>query len=443
MAKITEYTSLNEGVEITYHLDTKKIQLHIAGNLSADGVDGTEITRHAQRAWQNVSGRSAYLYPFEVALGGYIWLINGWDWYDDATRKLVRDIGWAVINLTTGKASQIWAGTHYAYYQQYDGGPKVAFTYPGPVNEAIQVYYDADADGTPDYDRTDFLKVFVREWGYLFSQSSMDAEGILELSNTRHIFSLSNRVDDNIVADYADIATEAPYTSMTLTYYATDQDYDTGDGEGDSPYRIVVDIPASATLRQTYEFVAYRLMQDSDIDDGAGTVNGATADELLYYDGQTLVTNSGVWIDSVREDEKNFVRFTDYLGDTHTYPYIAAIVLKFGDNAVADANYAYWVYFDDPDGTPANGDEFGTSGAILVKDASDTDITGTVGGSSEIAVSFDYDGNVQGGRTAGTDADAWLVGVGITGGYAKKAFTIQRSTSNQVSIDPALNRVET
>jgi hypothetical protein len=116
--------------------------------------------------------------------------------------------------------------------------------------------------------------------------------------------------------------------------------------------------------------------------------------------------------------------------------------MKFGANATSDTDYTYWVYFDDPDGTGSSGDEYGTAGAILVKDDSLADITGLVGGSNEISASFDYDGNVQGGRTAGTDANAWLIGIGTDGSYASKAFTITRSTSTQVSIDPTLDRIE-
>lgn len=46
--------------------------------------------------------------------------------------------------------------------------------------------------------------------------------------------------------------------------------------------------------------------------------------------------------------------------------------------------------------------------AVIVKDASGTDITGTISGAS-ISKTFDYDGNVQGGRTAGTDASVVII----------------------------------
>jgi hypothetical protein len=448
MAMITDYSDLNEATEIVYDTANKTIQLLVAGNLSHDGVDGTEVTRHAKRAWKNVAGRSAHPYPFETALGGYIWLINGWDWKDTTTRKLLRNIGWAVIDATSGNPTQIWAGivtkgdlgaSDQPYYQQYAGGPAVDFTYPGAVNEAIQVFEDTNADGTPDYDYTDQLFIACRPWGRTFSQSSTTAENITKLSNTRHIFSLANREDDRITSLIGDM-TGAPFDSMSITYYATDQSKDTGDWA--APYRVIIDAPVSTTLQEFYEFAQYSLTLNSDIDAGAGSVIGKTASSFCAYDGDTLTTTSGVWLEAVRADEKNFVTFTDYVAATHTYPYVAAFTMKFGANAISDTDYTYWVYFDDPDGTGSSGDEYGTAGAILVKDDSLADITGLVGGSNEISASFDYDGNVQGGRTAGTDANAWLIGIGTDGSYASKAFTITRSTSTQVSIDPTLDRIE-
>jgi hypothetical protein len=447
---ITDYSDLNEGVEIIYDTANLTIQLIAAGNLDAsDGVDGTQITRHAKRAWKDVPGRSGFSYPFDSALGGYIELINGWDWKDNTTRKLIRNIGWKVVDEATGRPTQIWAGiitkgdlgaSDQPYYQQYAGGPAIDFTFTGAVNEAIQVYEDTNADGTPDYDYTDYLFIACRPWGRTFSQSSMTAENISKLSNTRHIFSLANRVDDKISATLGDMTTIEPYTSMSVTYYNSDQSKDTGDGA--SPYRRIVTGPASTTLQEFYEFSQYSLTLNSDIDAGAGSVTGKTADSFCAYDGDRLVTVSGVWLEAVRADEKNFVTFTDYIAATHTYPYVAAFTMKFGANATADADYKYWVYFDDPDGVADSGDEYGTSGAILINDDDSVAITGTVSGNAEIVASFDYDGNTQGGRTAGEDAQAWLIGIGTDGSFASKAFIITQSTTTQVSIDPTLDRIE-
>ena len=53
-------------------------------------------------------------------------------------------------------------------------------------------------------------------------------------------------------------------------------------------------------------------------------------------------------------------------------------------------------------------DDYGESGAITVNDKDGTPITGLISGGI-ISFTFDYDGNVQGGRTFGTDANVTIV----------------------------------
>ena len=56
-------------------------------------------------------------------------------------------------------------------------------------------------------------------------------------------------------------------------------------------------------------------------------------------------------------------------------------------------------------------------------------------------MTFDYDGNVQGGRTAGTDAAITAVAIGLsTGQYVSATGTIARSTANSISLVAALER---
>ena len=77
------------------------------------------------------------------------------------------------------------------------------------------------------------------------------------------------------------------------------------------------------------------------------------------------------------------------------------------DNIQNDPAAVYRVFFTT---NPAG--NYGTTNAVLVNDNSGTPISGTVGGAASISFDFDYDGNVQGGRTAGTDADITIVIVG-------------------------------
>ena len=84
---------------------------------------------------------------------------------------------------------------------------------------------------------------------------------------------------------------------------------------------------------------------------------------------------------------------------------------------------------------------FGTGSAILVDDNSGTDITGNISGASSVAFDFDYDGNTQGGRTAGTDANVTIVAIGLSGAqYVSAEATITRATGQNFSLVAPLER---
>ena len=99
------------------------------------------------------------------------------------------------------------------------------------------------------------------------------------------------------------------------------------------------------------------------------------------------------------------------------------------------------MYFADADDTPGNGDEFGTIGAIIVDDADGVDISGNVSGAATVTFTYDYDGNVQGGRTPATDAVIVLVAIGLTTAqYARFDGTITRATGLTFGLVAALER---
>ena len=167
------------------------------------------------------------------------------------------------------------------------------------------------------------------------------------------------------------------------------------------PYSVVIDadntVAASAsgvnTTTKIYERIQYQLRQNADIDTGAnGTVTGKTADSLLKFVGDTLVTYAGVFIESVNSNDVNSITFTDAAGATHTYPYTAAGSLSFNANLVADGAAIYRLYYTQLQGATK---KFGATAAVLVKDASTADIASTISGQATIGWSFAYDGNAQ------------------------------------------------
>lgn len=212
-----------------------------------------------------------------------------------------------------------------------------------------------------------------------------------------------------------------------------------------------VSVPASA--EQIYTAVQYLLRQNSDIDSTGQSVTGKTADQIMYFIGDTLVSGrsaagaqptnpngggSGVIIEGFSTNDTNRLTFYDNTNTSRTFPFVATLAINFGANLVADTNAKYWVYFTT---LPGAGNDFGESGAVLVEDNQGNNMNGNVSGQSSISLTFDYDNNVQGGRTAGTNANITAVAIGLnTGQYVKATGLIERSTSNSISLVAALER---
>lgn len=195
----------------------------------------------------------------------------------------------------------------------------------------------------------------------------------------------------------------------------------------------------AANTQEIYEFTQYKLRQGSDIDDASpGTVNGKTADQLLSFVGDTLITTRGVYVDSFESEDINSIDFTDYTGTVRRYDFVAFLTVNFGQNLIDDTAAIYKVFF-----TTSDDGNFGSEGAELVEtNTTGTFMEGTVNGASSVNLSYNYDGNIQrGGGTGGTDANITAVAIGLTKGqYVKATSTIARSKTNSVSLVAALER---
>jgi len=170
-----------------------------------------------------------------------------------------------------------------------------------------------------------------------------------------------------------------------------------------------------ASLQEIYTKVQYQLRQNSDIDEsGTGTVNGKTASILLDYTAQLNAgffspTNpngggSGVFVAGLEAADINSIIFYDNTAVARSYPYAAVGALNFNGVLVSGGTGYYRMYFTDLAGSA----DYGLTGAITVNDTSGNPIQGTISG-TPISFTFDYTGNVQGGRTGGTDADVTIV----------------------------------
>jgi len=442
MAMITDPDDLIVGTNMTVDTSAKTIDLYAGGSLvEKDGVDGNALWSKLVDLWAT-STYQPYPFPMNKVdnrSGQYVFgrdpggTYNGWKLVDDGARAIVRNAGWSeysaagVLNRQyvgmVALASGFPSGAQF-YYQKASGGAAANFTYTDAPNEAIQVYGDAS---NGNFDSRTYFKVYCREYNYTYDDAVLG--DVAETATGAYKIALPIAVGaevSKIVANDAAMS-GAPYSGITVEYFGTDQSKTIGGGSYN--FRRVIQANGG-TLEQIYTKMQYLLRQNSDIDSGAGSVIGKTADQLCYFVGDTLYTTLGVFIDGVIAADLNRVVFLDQGGTQRSYPYAAAGTLNFNANLTSGGTGYYKLYFTT---LPGASNDYGESGAVVVDDNSAADIAGTISGSS-IAFTFDYDGNVQGGRTPGTDAAVTLV-CGNPG-VAKPVVvtgTIARSKANSLS----------
>lgn len=441
MAKIIDGDDLNVGTEITLSPTTTPptFTLVAAGNLVAkDGVTLQALYSKFIKLWETATYNK---YPFPMyaidALSGQFQFgtdggsYSGWKPADDTTRQMLRDGGWSeyssagalnrqyvgIVALASGFAT----GAQF-YYQKASGGAAADFTFDDGPNEGIQVFGDAT---NGNFDNRTYFKLFCREYNYTYDDATLTDVGLTATGAFK--VSLPIAVGSDLkIQDPDSEMTNAPYVSMGLEYFGSDQTtYDIGA----YPFRIVIDnTTALGTLEEVYTWVQFQLRQAGDIDDGAGTVNGKTANSLMYFVGDTLYTTQGVFIDGVIPADLNRVVFLDQNSVPRQYPYASAGTMNFNSFLAQGGTGYYRMYFlnDDPPGDDT-GDDYGTATAITVNDKDAVPIAGTISAAS-IQFSYDYSGNVQRGAGSG-DSDAAVVLVCGNKGIAKPV--VVQGTINQ------------
>ena len=181
----------------------------------------------------------------------------------------------------------------------------------------------------------------------------------------------------------------------------------------------------SGTRYEIYEWGQRQLRKTTDINantngDAFGTVNGNVADELFVFRGADLIFEEGVFVDNLPLSEQNNVAFVPHPVDGGalsevTFPFVSVITFNFSTNIVGavDADTRAVNYFTNDDAGDNAGNDFDTSGAIIVDDNSAVDMDFLVTAAS-LQKDYDYDGNVQrGAASAGTDAPCTLQMVGL------------------------------
>ena len=454
MAKLTSKASLNVGTEILIDESAKTIRLVQAGNLVAkDGVTFQAIYSKCVDLWATASYQDSP-FPFyaidnlsgqyQVGTDGSTY--SGWTWFDDTTRNMIRDAGWAEYNAAGTKTAEYCgfvglggitpATTVQPYYHLASTDTPTNFPFTDQFNVGIKVYDNVSLD------KRTYAKAFVREYGKKFKSSILADTGSIGTGPFKQNFLVSNEDDLKLTTLLGSDATAAdalmsgaPYSGITVAYYTANQTRSIGGSNYN--FKIIIE-GNGGTLEQIYAKVQYMLRQGTNINTGgtAGAKIGKIQNELLSFVGDTLVTAQSVYIDDVLSADSNRVEFYDDSNTKRTNPYTAAGTMTF-NSVLVGAGSSYRLMYAAP---PGAGNDYGESGAITVKDASGTPNTGTIS-SGSIAFTFDYDGDADGG-TAGTDKAVVLIGIRPgSGKFAAATGTLTRSKGISLSLVAEQDRI--
>jgi hypothetical protein len=202
-------------------------------------------------------------------------------------------------------------------------------------------------------------------------------------------------------------------------------------------------------LPRTYPYVAA-----GSISFNSNLVAGADASYWMYFDRTattavadaafTSSSGANTVITSAGTNLPVFIAGDYFRIDDHSVPGNNGIYVATG--SPTGANLPCTKYFGaDPTDSGAeavvvNENPVESPDALIVNNNAGSPITGAIGGAS-VAFDFDYDNNVQGGRTSGTDAPIVLKAIGLTTGqYVETTGTILRATGQSFSLVAALER---
>ena len=443
MPMITDPDDINQSGENNVVLSKTSLTIELvsaSGTALTDaGISGQGLYSWLKEQWKNDATLIPYPFPMISITPEQFEFVEGWAPKDDSSRNLLRNCGWREIDdggtkqreymgiITLGS---IGAG-NTAYYEFASVGTKVPFAFSGIVNQAIKTY-TLNVDGTNTSYISDSINIYIRTQGQHYDKASTGGIGLTSLNYIANRFPLAESTDLKITQTDNYIENNGPYNTMTIelgtsiskTINGTARTFDT------------VVHASGGTLEQVYEFCQWALRQNSDIgaanSSSARTATGSLLEGLSLFIGDTLKTNTGVFVDTHDTNDNNRVIYVDDGGVSRTNAFIAAGNLQFNTNLTNDSGAIYRMFFTN---------DYGSASAITVNDADGNAISGTVTGST-ITFTYDYDNNAQRGSSfVDTPAPVTVVAIGLESAqYVSAEAIITKAVNQNISLVAPLER---
>lgn len=353
---------------------------------ASDGVSLQALYSFLKEQWKNndVDDFFRYRFPMEAITAEQYEFINDWAPADDTTRSYIRTGGWAEKKSgTSASTKQIWMGvvtlgsissSQTAYYAWFDTSTSSyitsnsSFSFTGPVNEAVQIFGDAD-NGAFDY-RNNRLDVFIRPAptgsadnarGFTFGKSDTVAIGATSgVTNQVYRFPLASNVDLNITKTDAQVASIITATGLEIRFDQTSLssgqlaiDFTNPNRNFTHVIQSAGDLDTAITPSEFYHFVQYQLRQSTNINADGSTSSrvGALTEDLVTFVGAVLETYSinggteGVLLDDFNTGQTANIKMRDNTNTLLAFPTVASGNITFNTNLQNDPSTRYWMFY--------------------------------------------------------------------------------------------------
>jgi hypothetical protein len=186
-------------------------------------------------------------------------------------------------------------------------------------------------------------------------------------------------------------------------------------------------------LGECFQYLQRELRRTTDIDLGDSLFRGDITDLLMTFaspNGTTL----NLFIDNVDAGVKNNLTQQDLSGASRNFDFLVALKIALNNNIRNASTNKIVVFYSDFDEVGANGDEFGTTGAIIVQDSASADMVAEDATTAEVTFEYVHPG-------VGDDYVVTIVCIAdTTGQYVQTSSTLTRTNEVTASLVAGLER---